>query len=234
MSESEIETMGTRGYIVVKVGGRYYAFYRQFDTYPRGWGQWVLLELKALITKYGGDIDAVCELIRAKFAQFTFTTDHEEDVEWWDARRNNDQMFLNILLEINPAEKRLYVEQILTGTQISLTRDICIEYVWTLDFDDKYFTLMSCYMREGEGDEVKWPMKHLYRLHDVSYWINAARECFTEEGQYEHATRLKEEIAATMIQQTWKKHCLLVQALEPETGILYQVAQRMFQRRVQG
>lgn len=235
--------MGTRGYIIIRAGGRRFAFYKQFDSYPSGNGKLVVVWIIQLIRAFGGDVRAACQCIIDACARLKVTTEEEDfykdSVRKWPARGAGfDDNILPILRAAAKDGMTFFVE--------SMEQQYCgwdIAYVWTLDFDHAELIMDS---RSVAG--AAWPMKQLHRLGEerVDCWVGDADERDIprndydddeeedeeedEEGDDEYGQRkYKRVVAACTIQHAWRRYRALMAALEPETGLLFQLAARRFQ-----
>lgn len=193
--------MGTRGYIIVRAGGKAYAFFRKFDTYPEGWGLRLLRELIKLIRRFGGDVQSACQSMIELFSRLKTTTDwhqagNEGVFEWDVSGPETDRDFFEVVETVVREQKTFIVEDIKEA--------VCnwrIEFLWTFDFDRAEFAMDTTYMK----DEYTWPMKHLYRANDEDLWLAMAEELFNDERRKRgYIEKFQQHLSAAIIQHAWR------------------------------
>lgn len=190
--------MGTRGYIIVRAGGKAYAFYRQFDTYPEGWGLRLIRELIKLIRRFGGDVQSACQFMIELFSRLKTTTDWEqadnEGVFVWDECKRD---FFEVVETVVREQQTFIVDDV--------SEAVCnwrIEFLWTFDFDRAQFAMDTTYME----NEYTWSMKHLYRVNHEGLWLAAAEDLFADERRTRGSVEeFKQHLSAAIIQHAWRR-----------------------------
>lgn len=241
--------MGTRGYVVIRVGGRYYAFYSPCDSYPTGLGVEMMELIVQLIRRFAGDIRGMCECIKAKLAIMTVVVPSEVDSAWRASVCWSDCDVIDNILKARSGD-------VLEVEKATLPKHrIDIQYIWTLDFDSAELIMttlgrnyefaynpalgmdhLSAMMEDAAARnfrQVSWPMKHLYRDPKTWIWAEAVDEYVGSHNLFQDSDDAQQayrrDLFATIIQTWWRRLRAYRQALEPETGLLFQLAKRRFE-----
>ncbi len=120
--------MGTRGYVIIKINNKYYAYYNNYDSMPRRLGKKLLDNLKEI------NYEEYKEKLKTLESS-------EEEQDWTDLEDIlDDGVLYNEVpgaeddpddLHYNPIAEKFY-------------HDIFIEYVYKIDFDNDEFE-MYCF-----------------------------------------------------------------------------------------
>lgn len=225
--------MGTRACIIIRFGGRFYTFFRRYDGYPSGAGQELIDEIITLICRFGGDVMAMCEMLKAKLINMRCiaTFDWQDDPAALESKISPDALewdesmstLLAFILGV-PEDRTVILYD-----NAQHYACWCLDYAWTLDLDDATLTMDFC-NKEGV---LTVPMRYFYRFKDVDEWSAAFDESRCMNCPYRLGDRIQRHLAAARIQHLWRgwkvKQEALEKALEPDTGYLFRLGRRHFE-----
>jgi hypothetical protein len=149
--------MSTRGYLVFKWRGMYYVIYNHSDSYPSRMGYQILVQIIEWMNRYQGKTQDVQEFLSRLFDNLTLiekfqSTGHPfdrfayEDIE---TKLKTTTHPISLCNDISP----------------KLQRNLMIEYIWTINVDDKKFQMEIPY----EGIEVSFTWQHLWKK-GIEFW----------------------------------------------------------------
>jgi hypothetical protein len=206
--------MSTRGYLVFKWRGMYYVIYNHSDSYPSRMGYQILVQIIEWMNRYQGKTQDVQEFLSRLFDNLTLiekfqSTGHPfdrfayEDIE---TKLKTTTHPISLCNDISP----------------KLQRNLMIDYIWTIDVDDKKFQMELPY----EGIEVSFTWQHLWKK-GIEFWREATDR---SNDEWESLRGYYLILSMTKFQSVVRGFLERRRGLIPPDGALFLLAKKRFER----